>query len=375
MPKADIGKSLKRIWQLLELLPNQNSAATKAELHHRGCAVHGWDIDGKTTQRDLEFLEQAELAIRLNAKPGENGDQRRGGRSGYRWAFAPGKDPNTLKLLRTEDALAFHLIEDMAERLLPPEVTVALSSRREQARRKLALERNVDPRARWTDKVRIVPEGFALQAPKLQNQEILRRLQAALLEERVIRARHRALHAREEREHLLEPRALWQSGTLLYVACTRAGKQDSHPISWRLDRFTHIEVTAERIAPRAFDLQEFLDNGGAQFALGRESVELRAWAHPEVWKRLVETPINASMVLSTTDPTGRSVPPAQAGADGEWRHLAATVIWSDFLENWILQQGERLQVLGSVALREKISARLEAALGAYRASVSRAPGG
>ncbi|MFM7067073.1 MAG: helix-turn-helix transcriptional regulator [Gammaproteobacteria bacterium] len=367
MPKADIGKSLKRIWQLLELLPHRQSAVPKRVLHQRGCELHGWGVDEKTTQRDLEFLEEAKLAVRLNARPGDDTDLLQGGRSGYRWAAAPGKSPNTLKLVNTEDALAFHLIEGMAERLLPPEVSGALQSRREQARRKLEVERKVDPRARWADKVRIVPEGFALQAPKLENREILRKLQVALLEERVIKATHKTLHATEEREHLLEPRALWQSGTLLYVACTRAGKNDREPISWRLDRFTRIELTEDRIDARPFDLQTFLDQGGAQFANGRPRVEFRAWAHPEVWRRLAETPINATMLLSPEDPTGQSMPPASSGSNGPWRHVSAEVIWSEFFENWILQQGERLQVLGDAALRARIVGRLRTALEAYQA--------
>ena len=335
-------------------------------MHYRVCKLHDWEVDPKTTQRDLEFLEQAGLAERRHARPDEDADHRDGGRSAYRWFVAQGKDPNTLKLVNTEDALAFHLIEGMAEQLLPPEVTGALQSRREQARRKLERERNVDPRARWADKVRIVPEGFALQAPKLENREILRTLQVALLEERVITATHKTLHASGEREHRLEPRALWQSGTLLYVACTRAGKNDLPPISWRLDRFTRIELTDDRISSRAFNLHEFLDQGGAQFAYGRRVVNFRAWAHPEVWKRLEETCINATQVLTDDDPTGDSSPPSPDENGGRWRHVSASVVWSEFFENWILQQGERLQVLGDADLRERITQRLKAALNAYR---------
>lgn len=351
MPKAAISDHLRRVWRLLDILPPPGEGKTKVQLNEE--LSHEFDVTLKTTERDLHFLEDEGFAKREN-------DKRYlidGTKPKQVWEQASDKNLTMVRMMRTDNALAFHLIDQLAEKLLPPEVNTALAAVRKKAKDRLTERRSTEKKAAWAEKVQIVPEGFALQAPSLNNADILPNLQTALLRDLQIRGDYKKLGEDDAKEVVLEPRGLWQTGNLLYVVMTDPSQElGNQPYKhYRLDRFLSLEVTdlAIRSAP-SFRLKEFLSDGGAQFAYGKTPLRFRAVAEKNVWKRLDETKLAAIQKLTNIPGTSRKL-------------IEADVIRSDHFMMWLLSHGPEIEVLEPASLREEVAAKLKLAAAAYDA--------
>ncbi len=349
MPKADISDHLRRVWRLLDILPPRGEGKTKAQLNEE--LAHEFNVTVKTTERDLQFLEQEGFAIKGTR------DFHDGTKPKQVWEQVPEKSLNLVRTLRTDGALALHLIDQMAEKLLPPEVNSALAMVRTKAKERLRERRNSEQKAMWAEKVQIVPEGFALQAPALNGADILPNLQTALLRDRQVHGQYQKLGAETAKEVVLEPRGLWQSGNLLYVVMTDPAKplgKDPYK-HYRLDRFLSLEVTELPIrALPSFRLKEFLSEGGAQFAYGKAPLRFRARAEKNVWKRLGETKLAANQQLTPIRGTTQQL-------------IEADVVPSEHFMMWLLSHGPEIEVLEPASLREEMGAKLRKAAAAYEA--------
>ena len=347
MPKADISDHLRRVWRLLDILPPRGEGKTKAQLHEE--IAQDFSVTVKTTERDLQFLEKEGFAITgvRNFHDGTKPKQV--------WHQAPDKNLTLVRMLRTDNALAFHLIDQMAEKLLPPEVNSALAMVRTKARERLRERRNTEQKAAWAEKVQIVPEGFALQAPALHGTEILPNLQTALLRDLQICGQYQKLGADSAKEEVLEPRGLWQTGNLLYVVVTDATKdlRKAGYKHYRLDRFLSLEVTDVPIRQvPSFRLKEFLAEGGAQFVYGKAPIRFRARAEQNVWKRLGETKLAANQQLTPIPGTTQ-------------QFIEADVIDSEHFMMWLLSHGPQIEVLEPASLRGEVAQKLRQAAAAY----------
>ncbi len=352
MPKAAISDHLRRVWRLLDILPAPGEGKTKAQLNEE--LSHEFDVTLKTTERDLQFLLEEGFALTV---PGKSYD---GLKSKMVWQQALDKNLTMVRMMRTDNALAFHLIDQLAEKLLPPEVNTALAAVRKKAKDRLTERRSTEKKAAWAEKVQIVPEGFALQAPSLNNADILPNLQTALLRDLQIRGDYKKLGEDDAKEVVLEPRGLWQTGNLLYVVMTDPSQElGNQPYKhYRLDRFLSLEVTdlAIRSAP-SFRLKEFLSDGGAQFAYGKTPLRFRAVAEKNVWKRLDETKLASNQTLKDIPGTSRKL-------------IEADVIRSDHFMMWLLSHGPEIEVLEPASLREEVATKLKLAAAAYDAPVA-----
>ena len=349
MPKADIADHLRRVWRLLDILPPRGEGKTKAQLNEE--LAHEFSVSVKTTERDLQFLEREGFAV-----PGVR-DFNDGTKPKQVWYQAPDKNLTMVRMMRTDNALAFHLIDQLAEKLLPPEVNSALAMVRTKAKERLRDRRNSEQKAAWAEKVQIVAEGFALQAPALNNADILPNLQTALLRDLQIRGQYQKLGAEGTKEEVLEPRGLWQSGNLLYVVVTEANKElrKTGYKHYRLDRFLSLEVTDLPIRPvPSFRLKEFLAEGGAQFVYGEAPIRFRARADQNVWKRLGETKLAANQQLTPIPGTTQQL-------------IEADLIPSPHFMMWLLSHGPEIEVLEPASLREEVAAKLRQAAAAYAA--------
>ena len=348
MPKAAISDHLRRVWRLLDILPPPGEGKTKTQLNEE--LSHEFDVTLKTTERDLQFLLEEGFAVTV---PGKSYD---GLKSKMVWQQAPDKSLTLHRMLQTDNALAFHLIDQVAEKLLPPEVKFALAKVRTKAKDRLRERRNIEQKARWAEKVQMVPEGFALQPPSLRAEDILPNLQTALLKDLMIRGEHASLRSGTPKPFFLEPRGLWMSGHLLYVVVTDPS-QDLGPDAYqyrRLDRFLSLEVTEEPVRQTSFKLQEFLGAGGSQFVYRHPTVHFRAKAARNVWSRLGETKIAPNQKLTATP-------------DPEQMYIEADVIRSDHFMMWLLSHGPEIEVLEPASLREEVATKLKLAAAAYDA--------
>lgn len=344
MPASKIGNTFDRIWQLLELLPSGAPGATAAELKRIGDEEYRWGITKRTVDRYLIELLDAGLARTI-----EDRDERSRKNETQHWIADSARNMHTARL-GTPDALALHLIERVADSLLPPEIVAVLRNRMETARSLLKRNRNFDRNAAWANKVAVLPEGFALRPPSI-NKEILKTLQRALLSEQQVICTYQTTERSDVKRYPLEPRALVLRGAVLYVVATRPDKPSKAVAWYRVHRFRSVAILEKKVTSTGFRLTEFLDNGGADFGAKGERIEFRAWVSARLAEKLRETPLSQDMTLR----------PVQGGA------MVRATLWQSWLfESWILSRGADLQVLEPAGLRDATADRLRKAAAAYR---------
>ena len=345
MGSQDLASQLKRVWQLIELLPSASGALTPKELWGLGCDRHQWSTSDRTIHRDLLALKTLRIAKTVaTAKDLLTCDER-----AKRWYRVPAKDLGKARL-STDQALALLLIERAADRLLPAGVIHALKPQFAQAHQHLDVYKKVNPQLRWADKVAVIDCGIA-RAPKAINLEVLNSLQQALLEDKQVKCRYRALDKGKSKVCVLEPRALVQQGPVLYIVATRADRPQYEPGWYVLHRFVSAKPLPEAVTARRFSLKEFLAKGGADYGANGRTVALRArLLSRAIRKRLREAPLAADQQFFR-EPKGTVV--------------TATVRPSFPLETWLLSVADDLVVLEPAELREKVAKRLQTASSAY----------
>ncbi len=343
MGSSDIGATLDRIWLLLEMLPQDGRGLTAEELLRLGETEFKWDIGKKTVERYLGKLEEAELALKSGPVNYEEHPEPRA----TRWRAHPTHNLSTARL-RTEDALALHLIARVADKLLPPQIVDVLSNRLEQAQIHLNHRRKASPMAAWANKVEVIPEGFSLQAPSI-DRTILQTLQRALLSGSQVEATYRAKRGTSVRTYPLEPRALIQKGAVLYFVATRPDHRDRPAASYCVHRFVAVKPLKLGVSG-GFNLQDFIAAGGAEFGAKGEPIRFKAWVSADLEKTLRETPLSTDMALKSCD-------------DGAV--VSATLRQSWPFESWLLSRGRHIRVIEPEVLRDETAARLKAAAAAY----------
>ena len=145
---------------LIDLLPAHGNGLTVREITER---LHGIDglrrIHIRTVQRDLEELAGSDIIQLVQ-------DVNAAGLPTWRVA------PNSHGLLGNgrhmdlSTAVTLDLVLRYMRGLLPPTAYETLRGQSERAKQTLQLRREPGRRP-WSDKVRVVPAGFALQAPRI----------------------------------------------------------------------------------------------------------------------------------------------------------------------------------------------------------------
>jgi predicted DNA-binding transcriptional regulator YafY len=330
---------IERLMMLLDALPQRRQAVTAKQLFES----HPWKVDLRTLQRDLNLLEELDLAERRAPIPDDFEDSR-----SERWCAISRNSPFRARL-STEQAIALDLIERLSKSLLPATVVRALRDEFAEARRHLQMQRNVDARTRWADKVEVLPEGFSA-TPNDTDARILQRLQQALLTDRRVEARYRALARGKSKKRQLEPRALVQRGSTLYIIATRADKTPSDPHWYAVHRFLSVRVLKSRCDASPFHLREFLAKGGGDFGSSGAPITFKARVSKELKRALDTAPLSADMKIR----------PANGGGI-----ITATVPRSWTFQRWLLSRGPDLEVLEPADLREYMRSQLQAALAGY----------
>ena len=342
MPASNMGNTFDRIWQLLEILPAAAPGATAMDLMQAGNEEYGWGITKRTVERYLLALLDARLARTI-----EDREQRVRDNAIQHWVADSTRNMHTARL-GTPDALALHLIERVADSLLPPEIVGVLRNRMETARSLLKRVRKTDQHAAWANKVAVLPEGFALRPPSI-NTEILKTLQRALLSEKQVMCTYQSTERSDVKRYPLEPRALVLRGAVLYVVATRPDKPSKAVAWYRVHRFQSVAILEKKVTGTDFQLSAFLDRGGAEFgANGR--IEFLAWVSTRLAEKLRETPLSEDMTLRAE----------KGGA------IVKATLWQSWLfESWILSRGADLRVLEPAGLRDDTADRLRRAAEAY----------
>ena len=298
----------------------------------------------RTIQRWLNRLQELDLATTVEKKEKKNENDAR------HWIATPQKR-NRLSL---SEAVAYQLIEQVAQRLLPHEIVKALDSQFKAARESIRMQRNVSTEARWTDQVRVIHEDFG-RIPKNIDATILNTVQTALMRQKQIRCRYIStssqLNQGQAREHVLGIHGLVQRGPVLYAIGTVASQETRKTGAYALHRFVSAELLKEPVRRWGKTLQEFIDHGGLAFGHSGQKIDFKARVKPDLAVALVESPLAENQTLIKNK--------------GE-TYVRATLYQSWPFENWILSQAAKICVLEPPALRDKIAGILKTAYEQYQ---------
>lgn len=349
MPRSDIGTTLERIWSILDAL-SVREPKTADSLREHLEYEHGLIVSRKTVQRHLAALEDAQLARRAPAAtPRKQGTPRP-----EAWLADPQRNlDRRTRRLTTDEALAFELVSRVADQLLPPEISEVLRDRFRAAEEHLRRYRHGDKESRWAEKVAVLPNGFALQPPRVEP-NVLQTIQRAILQERQIRCSYRALAATTAKQYPLKPQALILAGTVMYLIAERADRPARKCTAYALHRFDSVELLDDTFQRGGFRLDEFLRTGGTEFGASGPPIRFKAWVSHKLQRMLTETPLSPDMTITP---------------DKEGAIVTATVRQSWPFESWLLSRGPHLKVLEPEALAQQVSSALTQASDAYSKAI------
>jgi predicted DNA-binding transcriptional regulator YafY len=321
MPSETTRHTLARQWELLKLLPTHGTGKTARDLAE-ALNEAGFRVSKRQVERDLgELMDSFPIDCNNRSVP-----------YGWRWVKDASVD---LPGLTLAEALSLHLIEETIRPLLPVSVLRSVEGRFRMARDKLASQKKL-ALVRWADKVRSIQPALPLSPPSI-DAAVLETVQDALLNERQIEVRYRAMEDTKPKSLILHPLGMVQRGPVAYLVATAFDYPDVR--LYALHRMSKAELIGEP-ARRSehFDLDQYIDGGAMHFGGGRE-LRLVLSVDPGLARILEETPLAADQRIDTRDETVT---------------VRATVADTWQLRWWLLSQGPALEVVKPAALRREI---------------------
>ena len=244
--EKETSNSLYRQWQILSRLSTGKWMGTRElqEILNR----EGIEISLRTIQRDLN-----QIAQRFPIESSKTTPQ------GWRWrSDAP---IQSLPHMTSSQAVTFMMVEEHLKHLLPPSLIEEMNPWFDLARRSLSSQNNV---RQWINRVRIVPATQPL-IPPVVDKTAQQAIYEGLLQDKQLECVYQGRgHNGEEKTYILNPLALVQKGSIIYLVCTRHDKSDIQ--TFALHRFKSAEVLNSRaLHPVNFDIDEYIESGALGF--------------------------------------------------------------------------------------------------------------
>ncbi len=282
----------------------------------------GHEVDIRTVQRDLNKLSETYPIVSDSAKP-----------AGWSWT----RDAIMMNLpaLDPHAALALQLAHSYLERLLPSTTLDHLEPQFRLAAE--TLDKHGNGLRKWPDKIRVLPRGPALAAPKV-NPEAQSGLYDALLKEKRVRIHYRKSLAEESNEYELNPLGLIVRDRVSYLIATAGDSLDVK--QYALHRMEAAEILdTPVICPKGFDIDAFIRQGEMAFATGR-NIHLRFALASLAARQLRECPLAPDQTI------------IEAETEDDYPIIEATVQDSMELRWWLQSFGDEAEILEPSDLRE-----------------------
>lgn len=335
MPRKSSQQTIARQWAILKRFNEARRGLTVRDLHEH-LADAGFEVTKRTVERDLVELS---AMFPLTAS----------GSAPQLWKWSGSAHAKGILSVDPAEGLCLVLAGEVLSSTLPAAVFRGIEWRFDAARRLLeSLEDN--RMAHWSQVIRFLPQGMPLQAPRV-DEAVMECVQTALVNGRRISCRYRSIYGGEPKRLLLHPLAIVLHGRTPYLLASIGG--DSSPFQYALHRFESAALDAGRAErPHDFDLDDFLQRGGASFGVGAE-IRIEAEVRGPLIELLRETPLAEDQRIVEKD---------------ELHLLRATVRDCWDLHFWILSQAPNLTILKPTRLRGHIRAMLEQALAPYQST-------
>lgn len=335
--------------KLLDALPVDGHGATVRELM-RKLGLDDNRVVERRVQRQLERLCESDVGRVERLSQRLEGDHARAIR--YRKLPAQSGASGVQRSKRLQVAIQAKLILDHLRPVLPFDIGEELTTsflKAESSFEALRLARKVV----WTDRIRVVPAGHPLKAPRL-DPKVQREVESAIDGGHQLRMRYRRGPDGIEREILCHPLGLLFRPPVMYLIA-RTRRQD--PTQYALHRIVEAEALVSPADTSDFDFDAYLRSGAAEMAWGDEPIRLLVATKDAFAKIWDGTPLGDEQVISRADDD-----------DYPWR-ISATVPNSHLLRAYLLSLGTEAIVLEpseiadwligeSVALAMEIRTRL-----------------
>lgn len=317
---------------MLKKLPTSRPGLTASALT-KWLKDEGFVVSKRTVERDLIELSTS-FGIVCNDKS-----------IPYGWHWMPGKQCDFTNI-EVADAVSLILVESILNKLLPATMLEALKPKFELAKAKLAAM-NDRRFARWTEKVRYVPNTVNLIPPRVDG-KVLATAQEALLQDLQLVIRYLSPEGKKPKEFTIHPLSLIQRGTTPYLVATAYNYPDVrlyaiHRIQWA------AIAEGKVVPPKDYTTDRYLASGAMDFG-GAKQIRLKAWLTNQLAIYLEETPLAADQKIQFKQ--GRYLLTANVNDSWQFR-------W------WVLSQGPGITVVSPEHLRKAIGVTLNAAAANY----------
>lgn len=326
--------TIARQWEILKMLPSRAPGMTKRQLSEL-LNNHGFEIGARTVERDLNELS-AIFPIACNDK---------GVPYGWYWAKGAALD---LPGVSAAEALSLCLVERVIDPLLPASVMEVMQARFAQAKKKLDNLAGESVLQDWADKVANVSPSLEQLAPSIQP-DVFETLQNALLHGEQVAVDYHAMKGNTEKQYTLNPLGLVQRGVFTYiVGCVEPHTDIRLFAVHRMSDAERLTSTVNK--PDNFSLQQYIKDGGLHFTSGK-TLSLVANVQEGTARVLAESPLSGDQTLTETT---------------NGYKLCASVSDSWQLKWWIMSQGDNIEIIEPLAMRQDIKKQLENALARYQ---------
>lgn len=284
------------------------------------------DAKLRTIQRDLVHLS-TQFPIVQTQPTGP-------GRTGMGWSFNRKEKSITFPIMGSSAALSLSMAFQYLHQIIPTQALENLEPLKKEAETLLA-KQNSGIYKKWTEKVRAISQHFLM--PPTYQSDVIDKIYHALLNEKKFKATYKG------KERIINPYGLIQQGHTLYLICCYEGYDKE--LRTAVHRFKQVEVLNEVINPNPnFNIDHYVRQGHMKWLVNDgEVIQVKLRVYGDLINILQETPISE-------DQKTESIPEC----DGS-NLVTATLPNTVELRRWILSQGDELEVLEPLALREWVA--------------------
>lgn len=311
--------------KLLDALPVDGHGATVRELMQK-LGLDDNRVVERRVQRQLERLCESDVGRVERLSQRLEGDHARAIR--YRKLSAQSGVSGVQRSKRLQVAIQAKLVLDHLRPVLPFDIGEELTTSLRQAESSFGALRRAG-KVVWTDRIRVVPAGHPLKAPRL-DPKVQREVETAIDSGCELRMRYRRGPDGNEREILCHPLGLLFRPPVMYLIA-RTGRRD--PAQYALHRMVDAEALASPAYTSDFDIDTYLRSGAAEMAWGDAPIRLLVAAKDAFAKIWDGTPLGEEQVITRVEDD-----------DYPWR-ISATVPNSHLLRAYLLSLGTEAIVL------------------------------
>ncbi|NOT13102.1 MAG: WYL domain-containing protein [Methylococcaceae bacterium] len=295
----------------------------------------GYAVETHSIRRDMKSLLETYSQLECNDNSHGNGEAKSGLAHGYRWV---GRDEHMQGGITLPEALSLVMVERYLSQSLPVLLNRPLQDIFLKAQQTLELHKKSQI-THWPEKICVIQPAQPFISPYI-DPDVLMVVHKALLNEKQLRVTYRATQKveAETKIYRLHPLGLIQRGPITYLAAMANDYADVY--LYAVHRMQTLEILAEDCRQKSgFDLIQFAASQG-HFG-SASSIQLEAKICDHLALILQESPLSERQTVTGVDGAG-------------YRMLTAEVLDTWQLRWWIMGEGDRIEVLLPIALRQDI---------------------